>query len=436
MIVCVTVALATLAVPSLVMSLYAVINAYDDGNAPWHLEPATMQCVSEFNWNQQMDDRFLTASPFFVATYDDTPTILWNQTASECRGWRIPDERTLEITGDYQPRLFFKYAANDEVVMIDMKKDVIEWTQDVSELGRRFNGALYTSWVSPANRQDAGLAAKYYCDANDGTGNNLWCPEMDLGEANRCGLRSTSHPVIDLNDRAWAGDAVNCFFPSAQAQPLANVSGAMTRDMFGDSTSLVFCGIGKGRAIDAASKTQSWVDHFGNGLVATSDNATQNTCSQLQGLASGNDAYQGVQLGAEAQAILQGSALGPTSVNCHYGPGTEYDINTNYPYSVKTTFAWNQTTHTLDSFTTTLTQEGRSITMTQHVDDNPAHVTPPNIWSNDGKMGLLAQLWTSDGMSWLSGSTCAEVHKKPESETTFRIQDIRINGRPLVLQKS
>ena len=87
--------------------------------------------------------------------------------------------------GTYQPRLFFKDSKTQDVLMIDMTKDKVSWMQDVSQLGKTFNGALYTSWVSPAQRGEAGEAAKYYCDANDGTGNNLWCPEMDLGEANR-----------------------------------------------------------------------------------------------------------------------------------------------------------------------------------------------------------------------------------------------------------
>ena len=119
----------------------------------------TMECVSEFNWNQGQGGVFRSASPFFVGHGGN---ISWRGQTSRCRGWSA-EGTTLTMYGTYQPRLFFK-SAHDEVLMIDMTKDAISWTQDVSQLGRTFNGALYTSWVAHAHRDDAPPAAKYYCD--------------------------------------------------------------------------------------------------------------------------------------------------------------------------------------------------------------------------------------------------------------------------------
>ena len=148
--------------PSAFVAPYRSASAYTD---------ITMECVSEFNWNQGQGDVFRTASPHFVGKGGN---ISWDGHTSTCRGWSAKDT-TLTMYGTYQPRMFFKNK-DDEVIMIDMTKDTLSWTQDVSQLGKGFNGALYTSWVSPAHRSNAPLAAEFYCDANDGTGNNLWCP--------------------------------------------------------------------------------------------------------------------------------------------------------------------------------------------------------------------------------------------------------------------
>ena len=241
------------------------------------------------------------------------------------------------------------------------------------------------------------------CDANDGTGNNLWCPEMDLGEANRCGLRTTSHPVTDIMhpEAPWEGKAVNCFFPLAEDVAMyKNAAGSWVKDA--DHTNLVYCGLGTtADASNYTTKTQSWVDHFGNALYATS-----------------------------AKAV---PGCGGSFTACDYGPGSSYTIDTTRPYNVTVTFDWNGATQTLDSFKVNMTQgAGRTVTLTRPVGNNPASVNPVGGFGKDGKMGLLAQLWTSPDMSWLSGKDCAETndgHSLPAvKDVSYTIWDIRINS--------
>jgi len=365
----------------------------------------TMECVSEHNWNQDQENTYRSASPYFVGSKGN---ISWAGQTSTCRGWSSNDT-SLTMYGTFQPRLFFKDSNTEEVLMIDMTKDSVSWTQDVSQLGKTFNGALYTSWVSPAQRDDAPEAAKYYCDANDGTGNNLWCPEMDLGEANRCGLRTTSHPVTDIihPEAPWEGKAVNCFFPLAEDVAMyKNEAGTWVKDA--DHTNLVYCGLGTtANAINYTTKTQSWVDHFGNAMYATSKKAVS-SCSTAPG--------------------------SPTSfASCDYGPGSDYIIDTSKPYQVEVTFDWNDAKQTLDSFKFFLTQgAGHTIMYSRYVGNNPAGVNPVGGFGKDGKMGLLAQLWTSPDMSWLSGKDCAETndgHSLPAvKDVSYTIWDIRINS--------
>ena len=363
--------------------------------------------------------------------------------------------------------MFFKDSKTEDVLMIDMTKDKVSWMQDVSQLGKTFNGALYTSWVSPDQRGDAGQAAKYYCDANDGTGNNLWCPEMDLGEANRCvnrtrirvparlsampdapcpmpdagcpmpdarcamrdarlwllvldrcGLRTTSHPVTDIVHPAtpWEGKAVNCFFPLAEdVASYKAEDGSWVQDA--DRTNLLYCGMGMtADAVNLTSKTQSWVDHFGNALYATSKEAVPGC---------------GSTLGAERSFWKGHSASSFTA--CDYGPGSAYTIDTSRPYQVTVTFDWNDATHTLNSFKVNMTQgAGKSVTLTRPVGNNPAGVNPTGGFGKDGKMGLLAQLWTSPDMSWLSGKGCEEKNDgkglPAVEDATYTIWDIRVNA--------
>ena len=365
------------------------------------LTDITMECVSEYNWNQGQGSEFRTASPFFVGKGGN---ISWNAQTNTCRGWSAQNT-TLTMYGTFQPRMFFK-DKNDEVIMIDMTKDTMSWTQDVSQLGKTFNGALYTSWVSPAHRDNAPRAAEYYCDANDGTGNNLWCPEMDLGEANRCGLRTTSHPVSDLTRGAaqsWEGGAVNCFFPLAEDVGMyRNKDGNWTQDA--DSTNLLYCGFGKPGAIDFATNKQSWVDHFGNAAYFTSSDA-------LPGCGKVDAQY----------------------TSCEYGAGHQHAIDTSRAYHVNVTFGWDSAAKTLNNFTITLRQGSHVLTTTRPVGSNPASVPTRGGFGSDGKMGLLAQLWTSDGMSWLSAPDCKDTNPDPNlpsvHDAKYTISDIRINSQ-------
>ena len=45
-------------------------------------------------------------------------------------------------------RMFLKEPSEgaDKLIMLDMKSESISWTQNVANLGRQFNGALYTTW--------------------------------------------------------------------------------------------------------------------------------------------------------------------------------------------------------------------------------------------------------------------------------------------------
>jgi len=374
----------------------------------------TMECVSEHNWNQDQENSYRSASAFFVGSKGN---ISWDGQTSTCRGWSSKDN-SLTMYGTYQPRLFFKDSKTQDVLMIDMTKDKVSWMQDVSQLGKTFNGALYTSWVSPAQRVEAGEAAKYYCDANDGTGNNLWCPEMDLGEANRCGLRTTSHPVTDIlhPTTPWEGKAVNCFFPLAEDVASYKADdGSWKQDA--DRTNLVYCGMGTtADAINLTSKTQSWVDHFGNALYATSKEAVPGC---------------GSALGADHSPWKGHSAASFTA--CDYGPGSAYTIDTTRPYEVTVTFDWNAATSSLNSFKVNMTQgAGHTVTLTRPVGSNPAGVNPLGGFGKDGKMGLLAQLWTSPDMSWLSGKGCTETNDgkglPAVKDVSYTIWDIKVNS--------
>ena len=277
-----------------------------------------------------------------------------------------------------------------------------------------------------------------------------WHPaEMDLGEAHRGGLRTTSHPTTDIGRGAaepWTGGAVNCYFPLAEdvgmykdkdgncstaASPRTrsvpscawnrrallhtwNIPGtgaapwtdpgslcacAAARDA--DHTNLVYCGFGKAGAINFETKKQSWVDHFGNAAYMTSS------------------------------AAVPGCDSAPYT-SCKYGPGAEYSIDTSRPYDVNVSFGWDAAAKTLNEFTVTLHQDAHAITMKRPVSNNPATVPLAGGFGADGKMGLLAQLWTSPDMSWLAGPGCKDTNPDSElpavKDAQYTISDLRINS--------
>ena len=267
------------------------------------------------------------------------------------------------------------------------------------------NGALYTSWVSPSNINDASAAARFYCDANDGTGNNLWCPEMDLAESNRCSFKTTSHPVTDLNTNLkcaepWVNDAVNCFFPPAAyvGKYYDDATGTWVSDA--DRTNLLYCGFGVPNAI--TERVQSWVDRWGNAQDFTSAAAA----------------------GSGWQRCTEGATM-----SCSYGPSLS--IDTSRPYDVKVSFAWDD--DHLVNFTTTLTQAERSFVLTQEPAPNAFHAPVLGGFPKDGRMGLLAQLWSSPDMSWLSGPDCNSTNPSgapyslpSQAEATYTISNLAI----------
>ena len=297
----------------------------------------------------------------------------------------------------------FLKDGDDRLIMLDMKSEEISWTQNVAQLGRQFNGALYTTWVRPQDESDPATAARLYCDANDGTGNNLWCPEMDLGESNLCGFRSTSHPVTDLNGNEWTANAVNCHLPlAADAGSWYNASsGTWVKSQ--DYTNLFYCGLTMPGAQRLGSPpAQTWVDHFGNALYFSSASA------------------------------LPECAGGAPNTKCNYGSGEAIDTKLDYDVNVK--FDWSADGY-LKGFSTTLTQGSTTVTIPRQSTPNQADVPIHGGFSDDGRVAILVQLWTSkgEGMSWLSGSTCNYTNGKtpglPDvADTTFTMKNIRIKN--------
>jgi len=352
-----------------------------------------VQCVSEFNWNQGQEATYKSASGYFVGTggrieRSDLP---------DCAGSWTAEDDVLTLKGNRQPRMFLKDARNT-LIMLDMSTEEVSWTQNVAKLGKDMNGAVYTTWVRPEDEADPATAARLYCDANDGTGNNLWCPEMDLGEANYCGFRSTSHPVTDLSGNAWTGTAVNCYAPLGADQ----------------DANLFYCGLGvDGAQSDGPPLMQAWSDHYGNALWFTSA-AAHPPCAASPG----------------------------SSTMCTYGDGQAIDTNRDYDVHVKFHFGGSN----LRSFTTTLRQDANTIELTRQTSPNSAAVPIEHGFPDTGRVALLVQLWVSSpgsgtegaesggsGMSWLSGAACdvsngGSAEHPAVSDATYTIKNLRITN--------
>ena len=350
-----------------------------------------MQCVSEFNWNQGQESTYRSATGYFVGEGGG----MKSSDIPDCAGsWTAQDD-VLTLKGNRQPRMFLK-DGQDRLIMIDMSTEEVSWTQNVAQLGKDLNGAVYATWVRSADEADAATAARLYCDANDGTGNNLWCPEMDLGEANYCGFRSTSHPVTDLNGHDWRAGAVNCYVPPGAGQ----------------DANLFYCGLGiDGAQSSASPPTQTWVDHYGNALWFTS---------------------------AAAHPPCSGT---PDNTLCTYGGGQT--IDTNHDVDVRIKFHFDGY---LRGFTTTLRQGSKTIELTRQTSPNPASVPMLHGFPDSGRVALLVQLWVSSpgsgtegaetggsGMSWLSGATCNVSNGDSAgfpaiSDATYTIKNLRITN--------
>ena len=223
---------------------------------------------------------------------------------------------------------------------------------------------------------------------------------MDLGESNRCGFRSTSHPVTDLNGNAWTSDAVNCHLP------LAAEVGSFKGTPNADYTNLFYCGLGKPTAqkFEDSHPKQTWVDHFGNALYATSESA-------YPGCSSASD------------------------TKCNYGFDVAGGINTRNDYNVSVSFDWDSAGKYLKGFTTKMTQGATTVTLPRVSSPNQAEVPIKGGFSADGRVAVLVQLWTSQGqgMSWLSGINCnytnGETAGMPSIEdTTYTMKNLVIRN--------
>jgi hypothetical protein len=96
-----------------------------------------MQCVSEFNWNQGMQDKYKSATGYFVGDKG-------NKVESDvpgCGGGWIAFNDTLVLRGNKQPRMFLKDEFG-KLITVDMASHDVSWIQNVAQLGRFFNGAL------------------------------------------------------------------------------------------------------------------------------------------------------------------------------------------------------------------------------------------------------------------------------------------------------
>jgi len=89
------------------------------------------------------------------------------------------------------------------------------YTVDLSNVSCGCNAAAY--FVDMPGTW-AGNSGDYYCDANYGAGNNMWCPEYDVMESNKYTMMSALHTCEDQdNDGRWetcdqGGCSVNAYY--------------------------------------------------------------------------------------------------------------------------------------------------------------------------------------------------------------------------------
>jgi len=210
-----------------------------------------------------------------------------------------------------------------------------------------------------------------YCDANDGAGNGLWCPEFDMLESNLCGLRSTSHGCVT--------NASGTNKPTSAEWP-------------------IYCDL-----VEYSNSTDC--NHFcareGDGLWFTSTKALGTTCGESQ--------------------------------SCDYGDGGNYAIDTSQPIHGESTFTYMD--DNLIKFSTSLSQEqGGALVLSQ----TNSYQAYPDGFPENGRMGLLAQLWNyteTSGMAWLSGDNCpydqGEGGLPSVEDVTFSLWDIEISGNTI-----
>jgi hypothetical protein len=189
---------------------------------------------------------------------------------------------------------------------------------------------------------------------------------MDFAESNICGYRSTSHPVTDLGANNWTAAAVNCHLPLADDVGSYYDNATQTWVKSADHTNLFYCGAQSAGAQNASTGSQSWVDHYGNGLFFTS-------ASAFPSCIDGSD-----------------------STSCRYGSGEM--IDTQRDYDVRVTFDWNPEGF-LNGFATTLSQAANNVTITRKTSPNAAGVPSLGGFPLDGNVALLVQV---SGMNLIS----------------------------------
>jgi hypothetical protein len=92
---------------------------------------------------------------------------------------------TAKCQTNFDPTVFRRFYVLDKT---------LSFSTDVSTVGCGCNAAIYFVLMPAYNQNqqpDPSTCGNYYCDANQVCG--LWCPEIDLMEANRAGFAITPH---------------------------------------------------------------------------------------------------------------------------------------------------------------------------------------------------------------------------------------------------
>merc|ERR1712039_42166 len=104
-----------------------------------------------------------------------------------------------------------------------------------------------------------------------------------------------------------------------------------------------------------------------------------------------------------------------------YGSGDGNIINTDKEFRAEVVFNWKG--GVFESWTQTLSQDGKLISTTQYTDRR-------FTWQEGGRFALLVQLWESKGLpDWLSGKDCtsgSNPSSNSYNEMELYIRDITI----------
>merc|ERR1712217_838311 len=113
-----------------------------------------------------------------------------------------------------------------------------------------------------------------------------------------------------------------------------------------------------------------------------------------------------------------------------YGSGDGNIINTDKEFHAKVVFNWKG--GVFESWTQTLSQDGKLISTTQYTDQR-------FTWQEGGRFALLVQLWESKGLpDWLSGKNCASGNNPPSksyNEMELNIRDVTITKNSDSMEK-